>query len=125
MFSCKWNQKIEGSRQKAEGSNRRFFFCFCLLLTACCFFAAELAQFLFRFLVELAVGVILDELREVAARFLTILVGRNFWIGRLLALALREIKITHAGEPERLVNPREIRIARDDLFTTRERCNVS
>src|SRR5205085_7891181 len=98
----------------------------CSLLTAyCSLFLAEPAQFFLRLFIEFAVGVALDELRQIAPPFRLILLGGNLGVWLLLALLLRQIQVAHAGEPEHLVYARVVRIARDDLLAAGERSAIS
>ena len=74
-------------------------------------------------LAEITIGMIVDELREILARFLAILFRRERRL--LFALILREKVIAHARDEQRLVNLRKVRIARDDLLATLERRDIS
>jgi hypothetical protein len=71
-------------------------------------------QLLLGLFAEGAFGVIVDQLREVDARLVAVLLDLER--GRLAALLARQAQVAHAGDVERLVRLREVRVAGDDLF---------
>src|ERR1044072_5541472 len=102
--------------QKLSAERRR------LLLLLLFLRAAELAQGLLGLLAEAALRVVLDEAREVRARVLAQVFGRELRLlarlgfgERLLALALRKVEAAHAGDVEHLVEFREFGVAGDQL----------
>ena len=84
-----------------------------------------------RVLAEVALGEIVDEARQVVARLVAQRFGRELvraFGGRLrsllLALPLGEVEAAHACDVERLVESRELRVARDEFVNAQERGEV-